>query len=133
MLDAAKLRIIVGLGGALIGFVGLCCLFAAITIALAYWLGWIEATLIVGVALLAISVACIYYCIRPQKSAVSEIENIETATAEALADLPYDAVQSMIRKRPFAAVAIAMIAGYVGVKDPDEIVKNMQRLVFAII
>lgn len=133
MLDAAKLRIIVGLGGALIGFVGLCCLVASITIAIAYWLGLMWATLIVGGSLLLVAAGCIYYCMRPRESAVSEIESIETATAEALADLPYDAVQSMIRKRPFAAVAIAMIAGYVGVKDPDEIVKNMQRLIFAIV
>lgn len=129
MIDSAKLRFLAGAGAALFGFVGVCALGVAAALALAPYVGVAEAAALVGGLLSLLAVICLILLARPSTSAEEEMAKIETLTAEALADLPFDTLKALIEKRPMASLAIAATTGYTLSRDPEAAAQNLRRAV----
>ena len=60
------------------------------------WSAW-TATLI----LLSIAVVCVALCIKPLRSTKDEIKNLESAATEVISEMPYNAVVSLVERRPY--------------------------------
>jgi hypothetical protein len=123
---AAAAGLVFGLGGTF----ALC---VALTLALATYLGMVGACFTVAALMLAAACACLYIFLDPGRSSADEIEDIEEATADALADLPFDALKSLVEKRPLTVAAIAMVAGYSLVRDPASVSRHIQRFMVGLI
>jgi len=132
-MDRTKRRIALGVCGALFGFAGALALSIAATLALAQWVGMVYATLIVGSAYTLLAFVCAYVFLRPSKTTEEEVDSIESVTADALADLPFDTIEAIIRKRPIATIGLALAAGYVGMRDPDSTVRHAQNMLFRLL
>lgn len=129
---SAPLRIVGGVAGIMLAFCGIMLLAVAATLALAGPLGLQIASLIVGGVLLLTAGAVVYFTLKPLASSMLEVDQFEEATADALADLPFDTIKSLVEKRPIAAVSIAALAGYSMTKDPHNATKNAERLVMGL-
>lgn len=132
-MDKAKLRLMAGVGGALLGFIGALALAAAGIIALAGLVGYGWSALIVGGILFAASFVGIMAFIAPFRETEEELSDMGDATADILADLPFDTVKAFIEKRPITALTVAVFAGYAATKDPDNAVRHAQRMVASFI
>lgn len=53
--------------------------------------------------------------------------SIEDATADALADLPIDALRSFVERRPLTTTALAMLLGYSVVRHPQMAQRHAER------
>ena len=53
--------------------------------------------------------------------------------AALLADLPFDAMKSIIEKRPLTVAALALIAGYSLVRDPAGAARHAQRFMLGLL
>ena len=86
-------------------------------------------------AALFLSAACIclFLFLQPNRSSADELDDIEDATADALADLPFDALKSIVEKRPLTVAALALLAGYSVVKDPAAVARHAQRFMVGLI
>lgn len=132
-MDTAKLRLVAGAVAAIFGIVGVSALCLAATLALEPVVGQVEALLVVGGGLFLIAAACLFILTRPDTATEEEVEKIGSLTADALADLPFDAVKSLIEKRPMACLAIAATTGYTMSKNPEEATRNLRRAVTGLI
>jgi hypothetical protein len=56
-----------------------------------------------------------------------EVDEVEDATADALADLPIDALRSFVERRPLTTTALAMVLGYSVVRDPQTAQRHAER------
>lgn len=128
-MDSAKLRLFAGVGGVFLGFAGVIALSTALALYLAERIGPIWAAASVGGVLLLASVIAMLLFLRPAKSAEAEVGEIETMTADVLADLPFDTVKSLVEKRPLLALGVSLAAGYALARDPDEAARGIRRLV----
>ena len=117
-----------GAGGALIGFVGILAMSAAMILGLSEFIGMTASALVVGFIYIALAVIGIQFFIAPFKSSDEEIDQLEHATADALADLPFDTIKALVEKRPFTAISVAALAGYAATRDPDNAIKNAERM-----
>lgn len=131
-MDKVTLRIVGGIIGALFALASVLLLSAAATLALAPVIGYMYAALTVGIILLLLSGAGIYFTMMPLVETVTDVEEIEEATADVLADLPFETVNSIVEKRPLTSVGIAAIAGYSITKDPHNATKNAERLLMGL-
>lgn len=131
-MDSAPLRILGGVAGIMFAFAGIMLLALAATLALAGPFGLPIASLIVGALLMLTAGAAVYFTLKPLASSMLEVDQIEEATADALADLPFDTIKSLVEKRPIAAISIAALAGYSMTKDPQNATKNAERLVMGL-
>lgn len=125
-MDKAKRRLVLGILGAVFCVASVCAFFAALIYGLAIIFNPLIGFLLGGIIFLAIGSVCAYLCLRPFVSSAEEIGKVEEAAADALADLPFDAVEAMIRKRPLASVGLALLAGYSAASDPHRSMNHMQ-------
>ncbi|MAP94158.1 MAG: hypothetical protein CMK07_04310 [Ponticaulis sp.] len=132
-MDKAKLRLLAGVSGGVFGFAGILALAFAGTMLLSQWMPLWAAGLSIGGILFLIAAACVLFFLDIFKSADEELDQLEDATADMLADLPFDTIQAIVEKRPLTAVGIAMLAGYAATNDPDRAVKNAEKLVFGLL
>ena len=127
-MDKAKLRLLAALGGALFGFAGALSLSYAVIVVLTPVLGLAWATVTVGTVYLALACGCLYYFLLPHKAAEAEVSQAEEMAAATLADLPFDTAQEIVRRHPISAIALALAAGFVVAKDPENASRGLQRL-----
>ena len=127
-MDKTKRRIAFGICGAAFGLAGAIAISISATLALAELIGMIYATLAVSAAYIALALISAFIFLRPSKTTTEEVGSIESATAEALADLPFDTIEAIIKKRPLAALGIALAVGYVGARDPEGAMKSAQNM-----
>lgn len=132
-MDAAKLRLAAGAGGAFFGFAGVMALGFAVYQSLQDWLGPLWAAWVVTAMLLVIASVCVALSIRPLKSTKDEIRSLETAATEAISEMPYNAVASLVDRRPYASLGVAMLIGYALVRDPEESLRHAQRVVTSLV
>lgn len=132
-MDPAKLRLFAGIGGALFGFAGIVALLVAAAIALAPLIGSALSVVVVGIIFFAIGCMLIAFFLKPMKSAADELDQLESATAEAFADLPLDTMKAIIVKHPIATTAIAGVVGYGLMKDPGTTGKMLQRTLLGLL
>ena len=133
-MDPAKQRLFAGIGGALFGFTGIIALMGATTIALSSHVGYAVGAAISGLIFLTLGAGLLFLFIKPTKAASKEIDQLEDATADALADLPFDTLKSMIDKRPLAMTSVAALIGYGLASDKNNMgAKTLQRLLMGLI
>lgn len=128
-MDVAKLRIIAGAGAVFFGFAGVTTLTIACVIALIPVIGLLLSTVAVASILLFIACICIVVFLKPGKSTEEELDQFEHATADMLAELPFDTIAALVEKRPLAAATIAAAAGYFIVSNPEQASKGLQKLI----
>lgn len=128
-MDVAKLRIIAGAGAVFFGFAGVTTLTIACVIALIPLIGLLWSTVAVASVLLFVACICILVFLKPGKSTEEELDQFENATADMLAELPFDTISALVEKRPIAAATIAMAAGYFIVANPEQASKGLQKLI----
>jgi len=128
-MEKAKLRLLAAVGGALFGFAGALSMAYALVVVLTPVLGLAWATVSVGGVLIGLSCLCLYFFLLPYKPAEAEAQQAESLAAETLADLPFDTVQHIVKKHPLSAVAIALAAGYVVARDPENATRGVQRVI----
>ena len=128
-MDVAKLRIIAGAGAVFFGFAGVTTLTIACVIALIPVIGLLWATVAVASILLFAACICVLVFLKPGKSTEEELDQFEHATADMLAELPFDTIAALVEKRPVAAATIAMAAGYFIVANPEQASKGLQKLI----
>ncbi|MAN74425.1 MAG: hypothetical protein CME84_10110 [Henriciella sp.] len=128
-MDIAKLRIIAGAGAVFFGFAGVTTLTIAAVIALIPVIGLLWATVCVASLFLFVACICTLVFLKPGKSTEEELDQFESATADMLAELPFDMIQSLVEKRPLAAASIALAAGYFVVSNPAQASKGLQKLI----
>ncbi|WP_018146845.1 hypothetical protein [Henriciella marina] len=128
-MDVAKLRIIAGAGAVFFGFAGVTTLTIATVIALIPLIGLLWATVSVASLFLFIACICTLVFLKPGKSTEEELDQFEHATADMLAELPFDTIAALVEKRPIAAASIALAAGYLVVSNPEQASKGLQKLI----
>jgi hypothetical protein len=128
-MDVAKLRIIAGAGAVFFGFAGVTTLTVATVIALIPLIGLLWATVAVASLFLFIACICTLVFLKPGKSTEEELDQFEHATADMLAELPFDTIAALVEKRPIAAASIALAAGYLVVSNPEQAGKGLQKLI----
>jgi len=126
-MDTAKLRLAAAAVTAIAGIVGVSTLVVAGVLALEPRFGLALSATLVGAGLCLVAVASLLFVTQPDTPTEKEISAIESLTAEALADLPFDTVKAIIEKRPMASLAIAATTGYTLSRDPESAVRNLKR------
>ena len=129
-MDKAKLRLLAGVSGAVFGFAGILALSCALAVLLANWMPLSLAAFAVGSVLFIAAALCIFFFLDIFKSSSAELDQLEDATADALADLPFDTIAAIVEKRPLMAIGIAAFAGFAAARDPDNAVKNAEKMLF---
>ncbi|HPE46882.1 MAG TPA: hypothetical protein PLR76_00735 [Hyphomonas sp.] len=132
-MDTTKLRLLAAVAGLLMGGGGVIALFVAMTLALAEVMGLIAAAFVVAGTLLVLAAACLLYFLKPYRSVETEAEQVEEATAEALADLPFDTIRTMIRRRPLTVTALALLMGYTLVRNPQAARRHAERFIMSML
>lgn len=133
-MDPAKQRLFAGIGGALFGFTGIFALMGAFALYLSTFMGDALAFALTGLTFILVGVAFLYVFLKPGKAASKELDQLEDATADALADLPFDTLKSMVEKRPLAMTGIAALIGYTLASDNNDMgAKTLQRALFGLI
>ena len=132
-MHATKTRLLAAIAGALLGLGGIFVLAIAATLALASVIGAVAACFSVAALLLSAACFCVFVFLRPSMSTAEEVENLEDMAAEAIADLPFDALRALVDKRPLTVAAIAMFAGYSAVRDPQVISRHAERLILGLL
>ncbi|WOI52913.1 hypothetical protein [Parvularcula sp. LCG005] len=128
-MDKAKMRLFAGAGGTLFGFAGLASLGVSLTIVLSSAVGLALAVTIIAVVFLAIACLCFYLFLLPNKSTEAELDQLEHAGAEALADLPIDTLKYFVTRHPIASAGLAAVVGYALLHDSKETTNTLHRLV----
>lgn len=127
-MDRTKIRVFAGAAGVLFGFTGLVALSVALIIVLSETMG--TALAVTSVALVFVGLGCagLYVFLLPHRPSEDELESLEEAGADALADLPIDTLKSFVSKRPIAATSAAVMLGYTMMQDPGNAGKQAQRM-----
>lgn len=126
-MDAAKNRMVAAIGAGIFGTAALFLVSVALTAALSAVMSPIWAYLTLASVYATIACICAVIFLNPSAATVEEIEEIETATASALAELPFDTIKALIEQRPIAAMVMAATAGYTISRDPDGALMGIQR------
>lgn len=132
-MDATKVRLAAGAGAVFFGAAGMIALSIAGIIALAAVIGIVWASVTAAVIYTAAACACLYVFLRPQRATGEEVSDLESTTADALADLPFDTVKSMVQKRPLTSIGLALVAGYAVSRDPETTARHAQRLLLGLL
>lgn len=128
-MDTGKLRLAAGAGAAVFGVVGTAVLAVGLVLALSGPFGLTGASFCVGGVLFIAAIACLFFITRPDRTAEEDVSKIETLTAEALADLPFETLKALIEKRPMAAMMLAATTGYGLSRDPEAALANFRKAV----
>ena len=132
-MDPAKLRIVLAVGGAMFGFAGILVLAVASALILQMFMPLAIAATITGGSLLIFGGALIFTGAKLLKPAEKELDQLEEATADVLADLPFETLKSMVEKRPLALTGLAAFVGYSMADDPGSAGRTLQRTILGII
>lgn len=132
-MDKAKLRLLAGVSGGVFGFAGILALSAGVTLLLSQWMPMWVAGFSTGGVLFVIAAVCLVFFLDLFKSSEEELDQFEDATADMLADLPFDTIKAIVEKRPLTAIGVAALAGYAATSDPDRAVKNAERFVMGLL
>ena len=133
MIDETKLRLFAAAVGVLFGLGGVLALFVGITIALAEVMGLAAAALTVAGIGLLLAAICLFFCLQPFRSMEEEVGEVEDVTADALADLPIDALRSFVERRPLTTTALAMVAGYSVIRHPQTAQRHAERFLMSML
>ena len=132
-MDSTKLRLLAAVAGALLGLGGVLALFVAATLALAQVMGLTAAAFVVAAAAMVLAVICMFVCLKPYRTMEQEVDNVEEVTADALADLPFDALRSFVERRPLTTTALAMALGYSLVNHPQAAGRQAERFLMSML
>ena len=132
-MDPAKLRIVLAVGGAMFGFAGILVLAVASALILQMFMPLEVAATITGGSLLIFGGGLIFTGAKLLKPAEKELDQLEEATADVLADLPFETLKSMVEKRPLALTGLAAFVGYSMADDPGSAGRTLQRTILGII
>ena len=132
-MDATKLRLFAAVAGIVCGFGGMFALSVAGILALASVIGLTAACFTVAAILVAIAALLLYIFLLPYRKSSEEIDDLEESTANALADLPFDSLKSLVQKYPVSVSAGAMLLGYTLVRDPKTATRHAQRLLLGLL
>jgi nucleoside permease NupC len=102
-------------------------------LALASVIGLTAACFTVAAILVAIAALMLYIFLLPYRKSSEEIDDLEESTANALADLPFDTLKSLVQKYPVSVSAGAMLLGYTLVRDPKTATRHAQRLLLGLL
>tara|TARA_B100000767_G_scaffold73126_1_gene69816 strand:+ start:519 stop:917 length:399 start_codon:yes stop_codon:yes gene_type:complete len=131
--DETKLRIFAAAVGAVLALGGVLALFVAITISLAQVMGLAAAAFTVAGVGLLLAAVCLFFCLQPFRSMEQEVDEVEEATADALADLPLDTLRSFVERKPLTTTAIAMALGYSVVRHPHTAQRHAERFIMSML
>lgn len=126
-MSSAKFRLAAAGGAGLFGIVGVAAIGISLALALVPVIGPVAATGLVGGVFFLLSAICLVIVADPDATTEEEVSRLETLTAEALADLPFDTMKAVIEKRPIASLAIAATTGYALSKDPENAARHLRR------
>lgn len=126
-MDITKLRVLAAVAGILVGLGAILTLFVAATFGLAEVIGMEWSAFAVGSTGFLLAAACLFFCLQPFRSMEEEVEDVEEVTADALADLPFDAVRSFVQRRPLTTTAVAVMIGYSLVSNPRAAQRHAER------
>lgn len=134
MMDSAKIRVLAGVGGVLLGFAAIGAIVLALGIALAGVFGAAWAAVICALVLGALACGGIYVFVQPEHTHETALadpaaEERHETVQDALVDIPMQALVDIIDKRPLASVAVSLAAGFLIMEQPEAVRKQMQRLV----
>lgn len=132
-MDTTKLRLLAAVAGIVFGLGGVFALAVALTLALATVIGLVGACFTVAALMMSAACACLYMFLQPARSSGDELDTIEDATADALADLPFDTLKSIVEKRPLTVAALALVAGYSVARDPAGMARHAQRFMVGLL
>ncbi|HAE26551.1 MULTISPECIES: phage holin family protein [Hyphomonas] len=132
-MDETKLRIFAAAVGAVLALGGVLALFVAITISLAQVMGLAAAAFTVAGVGLLLAAVCLFFCLQPFRSMEQEVDEVEEATADALADLPLDTLRSFVERKPLTTTAIAMALGYSVVRHPHTAQRHAERFIMSML
>lgn len=132
-MDRMKLRMFAGAGGVLFGFTGLVALSVALIIVLSEAVGAALAVTSVALVFVGLGGAGLYFFLLPHKATEDELDALEEAGADALADLPIDTLKSFVHKRPVAAISVALLLGYGLVQDPKSAGRHAQKIILGLL
>ncbi|KCZ65377.1 MULTISPECIES: hypothetical protein [Hyphomonas] len=132
-MDATKLRLFAAVAGIVSGFGGMLALSVAGVLALSSVIGLIAACFTVAALLIGIAALMLYIFLLPYRKSSEEIDDLEETTANALADLPFDTLKSLVQKYPVSVSAGAMLLGYTLVRDPKTATRHAQRLLLGLL
>ena len=131
-MDSAKIRVLAGVGGVLLGFAAIASIVLALGIALAGVFGPAWAALICALVLGALSCAGVYFFIQPEhhhdRVLTQAAETKHEAAQDALIDMPFQALVDIVDKRPLASVAVSLAAGFLIMEQPEQVRKQVQRI-----
>ena len=133
IVDQTKLRLFAAAVGVLLGLGGVLALFVGATIALSEVMGLASAALTVAGVGLLLAAICLFFCLQPFRSMEEEVGEVEDATADALADLPIDALRSFVERRPLTTTALAMALGYSMVRHPHTAQRHAERFLMSML
>ena len=128
-MDTPKIRLIAGIGAAFFGFAGIGTFAAAGAVLLEPVLGLAWSIVTVASIFMSLALVCGFIFLDPTKSSEEEMDDFEHATAETLADLPFETMKVLLEKRPLTVAAIAAFAGYSLIKNPESMSKNIQKII----
>lgn len=129
MKDAIKSRLIAGIAGFLLGLGGLFTLIVALVLGLAELIGLTAAAFATAALLLLVAGACLYMLVRPDRTFAAEADELKTAAAGALAEMPFETIKKLADDRPLTLVTIAMVMGYAVTRGPGPALRLLTALV----
>ena len=132
-MDTTKLRLLAAATGLLLGFGAILTLFVAATLGLAPVLGLAWSAFVVASVGLVLAGLCLFFFLQPYRSMEEEVDEVEEATADALADLPFDALRSIVERRPLTSTAIALVLGYTLVRNPQAAQRQAERFIMSML
>jgi len=132
-MDATKLRLFAAVAGIVCGFGGMFALSVAGVLALSSVIGLTAACFTVAAILVSIAALMLYIFLLPYRKSSEEIDDLEETTANALADLPFDTLKSLVQKYPVSVSAGALLLGYTLVRDPKTATRHAQRLLLGLL
>lgn len=137
-MDSAKIRVLAGVGGVLLGFAAIASIVLALGIALSGVVGAAWAAVICALVLGALACAGVYFFIQPENTHETAVTHASSASAQdavrdALVDMPMQALVDIVDKRPLASVAVSVAAGFLVMEQPEAVRKQLQRALSGLI
>ncbi len=132
-MSAITFRVFAAIAGVLLGLGAFVLACQALTVALTDWLGTAGGLMAAAGILLALAVIAFWIVSRPSAEVAAETEEAKSAAVDMLADLPGDAIMSLIRKHPVTVVLAALMLGYTLIRDPGRAMRQFQTVVLGLL
>ena len=122
-------RIISTVAGAIFGVCGIAILCVALVLALTPFMGQLYAVLSTGGLCLVLSGGLMWFAFARPQAFEEDVDEIEKVAAEAIADLPFDIIETSLEKRPALTIAAAAIGGYAIARNPATLSQSLDQFV----